>query len=47
MEVRPYNIIVSVGYPPDTDTDGYREEMKTKPLITQQLSESGRFLIFL
>ena len=41
MELKPYNITVSVCYPPDTDTPGYDEEMKTKPLLTKKLSESG------
>jgi 3-dehydrosphinganine reductase len=41
MEVKPYNIYVSVCYPPDTDTPGYELEMKSKPLITKKLSESG------
>lgn len=41
MEVKPYNIFVSVVYPPDTDTPGYELEMKGKPLLTKKLSESG------
>jgi 3-dehydrosphinganine reductase len=41
MEVKPHGIYVSVCYPPDTDTPGYEEEMKTKPDITKLLSESG------
>jgi 3-dehydrosphinganine reductase len=41
MEVKPYNIQVSLAYPPDTDTPGYQEEMLTKPVITKQISESG------
>jgi 3-dehydrosphinganine reductase len=41
MELKPYNIYVSVSFPPDTDTEGYREEMKTKPWLTAKLSESG------
>lgn len=41
MEVKPYGIYVSVSYPPDTDTPGYREEMLSKPDITRKLSESG------
>jgi 3-dehydrosphinganine reductase len=41
MEVKPYNIFVSVSYPPDTDTPGYQEEMETKPFLTKKLSESG------
>lgn len=41
METKPFNIFVSVVYPPDTDTEGYREEMKTKPSITQLISSAG------
>lgn len=41
MEVKPYNIYVSVCYPPDTDTPGYQVEMTTKLEITKKLSESG------
>lgn len=41
MEVKPYNISVSVSYPPDTDTPGYKEEMLTKPIITKKISETG------
>lgn len=40
-ELRPYNVHVSVAYPPDTRTPGYAEEMLTKPRITSLLSESG------
>lgn len=41
MEVKPYGIYVSVAYPPDTDTPGYKLEMESKPNITKLLSESG------
>uniref|UniRef100_A0A8D2QPM7 3-dehydrosphinganine reductase n=1 Tax=Zosterops lateralis melanops TaxID=1220523 RepID=A0A8D2QPM7_ZOSLA len=30
MEVKPYNVYVTVAYPPDTDTPGFAEESKTK-----------------
>jgi 3-dehydrosphinganine reductase len=43
MELRPHNILVSVAYPPDTDTPGYKVEMMDKPEITKKLSESGVF----
>jgi len=44
MEVRPYDIRVTVSFPPDTDTPGYKEEMKTKPKETCLISEtSGLF----
>ena len=42
MELKPFNIIVSVSYPPDTETPGYQTEMQTKPLLTKKLSESGQ-----
>lgn len=41
MELRPYNIKVSVSFPPDTDTPGFEEEQKGKPRETQLISESG------
>ena len=41
MELKPWNILVSVSYPPDTDTPGYEIEMQTKPEITKLISESG------
>lgn len=41
MELKPHNIMVSVAYPPDTDTPGYQLEMIDKPFITKALSESG------
>nr|XP_060467794.1 3-ketodihydrosphingosine reductase [Panthera onca] len=33
MEVKPYNVYVTVAYPPDTDTPGFAEENKTKVSI--------------
>jgi 3-dehydrosphinganine reductase len=41
MEVKPYNIFISLSYPPDTDTPGYQEEMLSKPALTKKISESG------
>ena len=41
MELKPYNIYVSVAYPPDTNTPGYESEMETKPEVTKKISESG------
>jgi len=41
MEVRPFGIYVSVAYPPDTDTPGYKNEMLTKPSLTATLSSAG------
>lgn len=44
MECKPFNIFVSVSYPPDTDTPGYKVEMTTKPDMTKSISESGEGL---
>uniref|UniRef100_A0A8C5BF95 3-dehydrosphinganine reductase n=1 Tax=Gadus morhua TaxID=8049 RepID=A0A8C5BF95_GADMO len=41
MEMKPYNIYVTVAYPPDTDTPGFVEENKTKPLETRLISETA------
>ncbi|XP_053739293.1 3-ketodihydrosphingosine reductase [Synchiropus splendidus] len=41
MEVKPYNIYVTVAYPPDTDTPGLAEENKSKPLETTLISETS------
>ncbi|XP_042859597.1 3-ketodihydrosphingosine reductase-like [Penaeus japonicus] len=41
QEVKPYNITVTVCYPPDTDTPGFEEENKTKPVETKLISESA------
>ena len=40
-ELSPYNISVTVSYPPDMDTPGYAEEMKTKPWECHKISETG------
>lgn len=32
MEVKPYNIYVTLSFPPDTDTPGFKEENLTKVL---------------
>uniref|UniRef100_A0A4W4F8P0 3-dehydrosphinganine reductase n=1 Tax=Electrophorus electricus TaxID=8005 RepID=A0A4W4F8P0_ELEEL len=41
MEVKPYNVYVTVAYPPDTDTPCLTEENKTKPLETKLISETS------
>ncbi|KAK7065341.1 hypothetical protein SK128_020402 [Halocaridina rubra] len=41
MEVKPYNITVTVCCPPDTDTPGFEEENKTKPTETKLISEAA------
>ncbi|KAH9507693.1 hypothetical protein Btru_053482 [Bulinus truncatus] len=44
MEVKPYNIYLTLAFPPDTNTPGFQEEQKTKPLETKLISEtSGLF----
>ena len=37
-ELRPYGIYVATLFPPDTDTPGFKEENKTKPLETHIIS---------
>lgn len=34
LKIKPYNIYVTVAYPPDTDTPGLAEENKTKVNIS-------------
>uniref|UniRef100_A0A4W5KGD3 3-dehydrosphinganine reductase n=1 Tax=Hucho hucho TaxID=62062 RepID=A0A4W5KGD3_9TELE len=41
MEMKPYNIYVTIAYPPDTDTPGLAEENRTKPLETRLISETS------
>ncbi len=41
MEVAPFDITVTVGFPPDTDTPGFEEENKGKPEETKLLSETA------
>uniref|UniRef100_A0AAQ5ZAK0 3-ketodihydrosphingosine reductase n=1 Tax=Amphiprion ocellaris TaxID=80972 RepID=A0AAQ5ZAK0_AMPOC len=41
FKIKPYNIYVTVAYPPDTDTPGLAEENKTKPLETRLISETS------
>lgn len=41
MEVKPYNISVTLALPPDTDTPGFENENKSKPKETKIMSESG------
>jgi 3-dehydrosphinganine reductase len=41
MEVKPYGISVTLGFPPDTDTPGLLEENKFKPTETKLISESA------
>ncbi|CAG9816814.1 unnamed protein product [Phaedon cochleariae] len=41
MEVKNYNISVTLALPPDTDTPGFEIENKTKPVETKLISETG------
>lgn len=41
MELKPYNVSVTLGLPPDTDTPGFAVEEATKPLETKLISETG------
>jgi 3-dehydrosphinganine reductase len=41
-ELKPYDINVSVLYPPDTDTPGFEKENETKPEETTIISETGK-----
>lgn len=40
-ELRPYNIGVSLVFPPDTETPGYKTENKSKPKLCQMISEQA------
>ena len=41
MEFQPFNIGVTVSFPPDTDTPGFKLEQVGKPEITKLISEEG------
>ncbi|XP_034249989.1 3-ketodihydrosphingosine reductase [Thrips palmi] len=41
METKPYGVSVTLAFPPDTDTPGFANEQKTKPMETRLISESG------
>ncbi|MHA1726734.1 MAG: SDR family oxidoreductase [Promethearchaeota archaeon] len=43
-ELIPYNIKISVVYPPDTNTPGLQKENETKPEECKMLSESAKIL---
>ena len=40
-ELAPDGVAVSVVYPPDTDTPGYREEARTRPDVSNRLAATG------
>lgn len=41
MELKPYNVYVSMAFPPDTETPGFVTENETKPEETRLISESA------
>jgi 3-dehydrosphinganine reductase len=41
MELRPFDVLVSVVYPPDTDTPGLKREMEGKPEETIMISDKA------
>lgn len=41
MELKPFDIGVTIAFPPDTDTPGFEEENKTKPSLTSKISQTG------
>nr|CAB3258462.1 3-ketodihydrosphingosine reductase-like [Phallusia mammillata] len=45
MEVKPYNIAVTVSFPPDTDTPGFHDDDDRKPEETQLISETSGFFM--
>jgi 3-dehydrosphinganine reductase len=40
-KLKPYNLTVTVSFPPDTDTPGFAEENKNKPEETRLISETA------
>ncbi|XP_078481319.1 3-ketodihydrosphingosine reductase-like [Ciona intestinalis] len=41
MEIKPYNMAVTISFPPDTDTPGFHSEDDTKPEETRLISETA------
>ncbi len=39
--MKPYNIYITLCFPPDTDTPGYTQENLNKPAETRQISETA------
>ena len=42
VELKPHGVKVSLVYPPDTDTDGFRCENELKPFVTHEISGGGK-----
>lgn len=40
-EMAEHGVVVSLAYPPDTDTPQYRDEQRTKPEATRRISAGG------
>lgn len=41
MEVKPYNVFLTLAFPPDTDTPGFEQEKESKPEETHLISETA------
>jgi hypothetical protein len=41
FKAKPYNISVTLCLPPDTDTPGFANEEKSKPMETRLISQSA------
>uniref|UniRef100_H2YIA8 3-dehydrosphinganine reductase n=1 Tax=Ciona savignyi TaxID=51511 RepID=H2YIA8_CIOSA len=41
MEIKPFNMAVTISFPPDTDTPGFHSEDNTKPEETRLISETA------
>lgn len=46
LQMKPYNIYVTVAYPPDTDTPGLAEENKSKVVVFCITYFISKFQIF-
>ncbi len=44
MELKPYNVYVTLSYPPDTNTPGLETENLTKPPESKAIAESSGVL---
>lgn len=41
FQAKPYNVSVTLSFPPDTDTPGFATEEKSKPMETRLISQSA------
>jgi len=44
MELRPYNVYITLAYPPDTNTPGLETENLLKPEETKAIADSSGLL---